>query len=58
MAKPVTALHLGIMGTTEEKVYSKAKEKEHLLVRARRGAQKPVFLPQPVLAWECEDCGD
>ena len=42
MAKEVTALHLGINGATVEKVYSKPMEKEHLLVRARRGAQKPV----------------
>ena len=33
----------GILGTTVEKVYSKPKEKEHLIVRACRGAQKPVF---------------
>ena len=44
VAREATALHLGVMGVTEEKVISKAKEKEHLLVRARRGAQKPRAL--------------
>ena len=37
----------GILGTTVEKVYSKPKEKEHLIVRACRGAQKPVSMPKP-----------
>lgn len=44
VSKTVTSLHLGILGTTIEKVYSKPNEKEHLLVRARRGTQKPRAL--------------
>jgi len=44
VAKVATAFHLGVLGVTEEKTISKAKEKEHLLVRARRGAQKPRAL--------------
>ena len=42
--KETTALHMGILGVTIEKVISKQPVKEHLLVRARRGAQKPVRL--------------
>ena len=38
------AMHLDLLGVTVEQIISKQPVKEHLLVRARRGAQKPRAL--------------
>ncbi|KAJ1489671.1 hypothetical protein T484DRAFT_1885461 [Baffinella frigidus] len=40
----VTAAHLGILGTTETRTYSKPVEREALLVRPTRGSQRPRAL--------------